>query len=233
MNDRPLDLWRDRMVTALFGELSAEQRGELDRALANDEELRRDWQELGEARALLDTIRAEEAVPARFELPPETPSRAPVATVSVWRWALASAAGFLFAAVLFGGLLLTGLRVDKTPQGILVGFVRETVLEPQQQPISTHILAQDQQQYLTRDEFMSLARTLVGATAARLDELERRQSSTQTETARLLFQALATRQQRQYDDLRARLQLASLRPAGGVGQGPDIVAPQHNQDFRR
>jgi anti-sigma factor RsiW len=221
MTDRPLDQWRDRMVAALCGELSELERQELEQALAGSEELRRDWQELGEVRALLRAIRPDEDDGGvGFELPPQTALRPPATQRGAWRGALASAAGFLFAVLLFGGLMLAGLRIDRTPGGVQVGFGRETGPDPRLQAASARAVAQEQQEYLTRDEFITLARALVGVTAARLDELERRQSVTQTETARLLFQALATRQQRQFDDLRSRLQLASLRPAKDDRRAP-------------
>lgn len=60
MNDQPLDEWRDRMVSALNGELSTEAQQELKRAIAMDEELQRDWLELNEARAILGTLRDDE-----------------------------------------------------------------------------------------------------------------------------------------------------------------------------
>ena len=231
MSDRPLDHWRDRMVAALCGELDETERQELERALVADDELRCDWQELAEARAALDTIRNEDDAPQpRFELPPLAPGDG--RGHGVWRWFGAAAAGFLGAALLFGGLLLGGLRVDRTPDGLFVALGHETVLNQRLQAEAQRTLAQEQQQYLTRDEFMSLARTLVGATAARLDELERRQSANQTGTARLLYQALASRQQRQYNDLRARLQVASLRSTGATRRVPPAALPD-NPSYRR
>jgi len=50
MTEQPLDGMRDRMVRALYGELPDDERRELEQAIASDEALRRDWQELQEAR---------------------------------------------------------------------------------------------------------------------------------------------------------------------------------------
>jgi hypothetical protein len=232
MNDQDLDFWRDRMVAALCGELYETGRRELERALAADDELRRDWQELGEARALLDPIRGEEYAPSQpFTLPAHAGGSGRGPGGGAMRWLLAAAAGFLLAAALSVGLLLAGLRIDRTPGGLLVAFSHETVLDQRLEIASQRALAQEQlAQYLTRDEFMTLARTLAGATAARLDELERRQSVSQSETARLLYQALASRQQRQYNDLRARLQVASVRSGGETRRASSPALPDSPTD---
>ena len=91
---------------------------------------------------------------------------------------------------------------------------------------STRTVAPDGQEYLTRSEFVAITQALVGATAARFDDLERRQTETQTETAKLLFRALSTRQERQYNDLRTRLDLAALRQSrGGQTQPVRLEVP--------
>lgn len=229
MTEQPLDGMRDRMVRALYGELPDDERRELEQAMASDETLRRDWQELQEARAMLEVLRDDEARPRHAgSLAGEHPFRLPAerAPWSPGRWALASAAGFMLAVLLGGGLLASGLRVDRTPGGLVVRFGPEGGPDPTLQAASTRTVAPDGQEYLTRSEFVAITQALVGATAARFDDLERRQTETQTETAKLLFRALSTRQERQYNDLRTRLDLAALRQSrGGQTQPVRLEVP--------
>lgn len=216
MTEQPLDGMRDRMVRALYGELPDDERRELDEAMASDEALRQDWQELQEARAMLAVLRDDEARSRRAVSPAgDLPFRLPAERVprSPGRWVLAAAAGFLLAVLLGGGLLASGLRVDRTPGGFVVRFGAETGPDPTLQAASAKLVAPDGQEYLTRAEFVAITQALAGVTAARFDDLERRQTETQTETAKLLFRALSTRQERQYNDLRTRLDLAAVRQA--------------------
>jgi hypothetical protein len=227
MTDRPLDHWRDRMIAALYGELSADEMREFEAELEGDEELASDWQELREARASLqhlDHVDAESDVV--FGIPPAGQLRQRTATVvPIRRWILASAVGFAAAATVFVALLLVGLRVDRTPAGVLVRFDGSSAgelaaasgVDPQ---LGTGGVASQGHQYLTRAEFTALAQLLMEATGARLDELERRQSSSQMELTQALYDALALRQQRQYDDLRTQIQLAAYRAAGTNPYGP-------------
>jgi hypothetical protein len=223
MTDRPLNHWQEQMVAALHGELSAAERAELESALAEDESLRRDWHDLTEAHAaLVRLVAATDRLEGELEgsdrdLAP--PPWARPARPSPWRVALAAGAGFAVAASLFVGLLLAGLRVDRTPDGVLVHLDRtagESSVAPAG-PASSP--------YATREELASVAELLAVSTANRLDQLERRQTAVQAEVAQTLYDALAVAQQRQYRDLRDRIELAVYRPTGSRGQ--DQSAPTH------
>ncbi|MEJ2190532.1 MAG: hypothetical protein P8Y93_14230 [Acidobacteriota bacterium] len=94
---------------------------------------------------------------------------------------------------------------------------------------------------LTREEFADFAQVMIGVTAERFDELERRQANVQAEVAQALFDALSQSQLRQYDDLRARIELASFagataNPLGAMPGEPRIKRPMgqgENHDFKR
>lgn len=227
MNDRPLDDWRDRMVRALCGELLDDERRELEQAIANDPELVRDWQELREARAILrdlaeDTRRDEPT----FALPCGS-SAPPVARWSPWRAGLAAAAGFVVAALLGGGLLLAGLRVDRTDEGLLVRIGTTASQDDALRATAPAAIPAASPDTVTRAQLVTVTQALAGVMAARLDDLEKRQVDAQTETARVLFQALASRQQRQLDDLWTRIQVASYRGARSPkGPAVDVSQPQ-------
>jgi hypothetical protein len=224
MTDTALDRYRDLMVAALYDELPAAERSELEGVLAGNDELRREWQELHEARTLLSSLAAsEQDLPPRFALP-DTPAVRTISThSSAWRPALASAAGFLIAVLGFSGLLIAGLRIDRTTDGWLIGFGRRATTQ-REIPTNLRLANADGDEFLTKNEFMTVARRLVDVTAARFDDLERRQSEAQTETARVLFRALASRQQVHFDDLRYRLDRAVVRTGAKPVQTTDTAA---------
>ncbi|MGV8040274.1 MAG: hypothetical protein AB2L07_09410 [Thermoanaerobaculaceae bacterium] len=226
MTERPLDEWRDRMVLALCGELPDDERRALEQAIASDPELARDWQELGEARAMLrdlaEDTRRDEPV---FTLPPRA-AELIVPRWQPWRAGLAAAAGFFFAAMLGGGLLIAGLRVDRTDEGLLIRIGRVASQDDALQATAPAAIPAASPDTVTRAQLVAVTQALAGVVAARLDDLEKRQNDVQTETARVLFQALASRQQRQLDDLWTRIQVASYRGARPAkGPAADITQP--------
>lgn len=227
MNDRPLEDWQDRMVLALCGELPDDERRALEQAIVSDPELARNWQELGEARAMLrdlaEDTRRDEPV---FTLPPRAAELA-VPRWQPWRAGLAAAAGFFLAAVLGGGLLIAGLRVDRTDEGLLVRIGRVASQDDALRATAPAAIPAASPDTVTRAQLVAVTQALAGVVAARLDDLEKRQNDVQTETARVLFQALASRQQRQLDDLWTRIQVASYRGARPAkGPAVDSTQPQ-------
>jgi anti-sigma factor RsiW len=198
------------MIAALYGELPEHEMLKFEAALERDDDLRKDWDELRGARASLQQLAQEESEPDfTFRLPPAKALVGSDANVVPFRrWLMASAAGFAAAASIFLVLLVVGLRVDRTPGGVLVRFGGAAAETGATVRAAGGVVGQE---YPTRAEFAALAEALIGTTSVRLDELERRQSNTQAEVARALYDALAVQQQRQYDDLRSQIQLAVLR----------------------
>jgi hypothetical protein len=237
MTDKALDHWRDRMVEALYGELDEEQMREFAEQLERDGELAQEWRELNETRASLARLAEAEPVPEhRLSTPLQASRRfGKVTTFPRWRWALASAAGFAAAATLFLALLVAGLRVDHTPAGLLVRFSggagEELSLDPDADSMRRAAVSGGRQQYLTRAEFAAMAQMMMDATANRLEDLERRQSSSQFEMTRALYDALAVSQQRGFDELSAQVQVAAYRVGGANPYGgssfeqPQITPP--------
>lgn len=218
MKQKPLDSRREQMVAALYGELSPDQMQALEAACADDETLQRDWDELRGARAFLRRAGREEAEPDyTFVFPPgetATASRLGGILVRPWRWLVPAAAGFAAAAAVFVALLVAGLRVDRTPQGILVGFDQPPATQPPTDPLLTYPAAT--QGLATRAELANLAQMLVATTqitTTRLGELELRQAGEQAVLVRELYEALSRRQERHYDDLRTEIGLAPYRAA--------------------
>jgi hypothetical protein len=227
------------MISALYGELTENEMREFEAALEDDEELRRDWEELRQARASLQQLAREDAAPEfTFRMPGRGPiHRTEARVVPLWRWALASAAGFAAAASIFLVLLVSGLRVDRTTDGVLVRLGGAATGGAATASDRAPGLTGTSGDFLTRAEFATFAEVLIDTTAVRLDELDRRQSSSRAEVARALYDALAVQQQRQYDDLSSQIQLALLRTGGshpGVFNAPGMnseLEGNHNDKY--
>jgi hypothetical protein len=234
MTDQPLDRWRDRMVAALYGELDEEEMRQLSEELERNAELAAEWRELNEARAMLARLSdAEPAGEFRFDPQPEV-SRGSGSVVPFprWRWAMASAAGFAAAATLFLALIVAGLRIDHTSAGLLVRFGggadQPGAVGLEGGGSGRAVTGFDQEQYLTRAEFAAVAEMMMQATTTRLDELERRQSSSHMEATWALYDALASNQQRRFDELSAQIQLAAYQTGGG-GYGRPITGQPNTE----
>jgi anti-sigma factor RsiW len=208
------------MVAALYDELDDGERRELENRIAEDETLHRDWQELIQARESLELL-LRETTPddglTSFEIP-QAVGRSLSNVVSLRHWVLAAGIGFAAAATVFLGLLLGGLRIDRTPAGLLVRFGASSPESLAAAIDETSRLAAGDR-YVGRAEFAALAQALLEETTFRIDELERRQQSAQIQLTRSLYEALASRQQRQYTDLANQIQLAAIRAASGSRYG--------------
>jgi hypothetical protein len=134
MTHEPLDALRQKMIAALYGELCEEEERELKARLAEDAELRADWDELQTARDFLKSAETEEPVPSFVFLgPPEDAadrSRAGSASGPaslphgrrLWDLVRSPVAGFALAAAALVILIVAGLRVDQTHEGLVLGF---------------------------------------------------------------------------------------------------------------
>jgi len=220
--NKPLDPARELMMAALYGELSTGETKRFEALLERDEDLRAEWDELRGTRRFISVAGFEEdeadfSFTLPVELPSGRPDERPAATAvrGAWRRWGAVATGFAAAAAIFIALLWSGLRVDQTPGGWLIGFGGV----PELQADASH------EPELTREDFASFARELVTATDHRLTRMEERQAGEQAVLARGFLEALdiqqqelSLHQQRYYEDLRARVELvayglaASQRP---------------------
>ena len=60
MTNEPLNPRQDKLIAALYGELSPEEEKEFFTLLENDTELKREWTELNETRQFISNARSEE-----------------------------------------------------------------------------------------------------------------------------------------------------------------------------
>ena len=212
--DRPLDPLRERMISALYGELTTEEMKRFEESLEENEELRTEWDELRGTRNFLSVAGSEEDdVEFSFTLPvdlsPGEEQESGRLLPGPWRRWFSMAAGFSAAAAIFAVLLLSGLRVDRTAHGWFVGFSGAPEQQAGLQPAGNDVV-------MTRDDFALFARELVQATDQRLTVMEERRSGEQAVLVRGFLEALnmqqqeiSLHQQKNYEDLRARVELVA------------------------
>ncbi len=140
-----LDPRRDRMIAALYGELSAEEERAFHEALATDAGLRAEWEELTAARGFLQESRVEEKAPAfSFLLPVDSSSDRALQSHGVtvreeerrfetrragsWAALRLPIASFALGAAALLVLMLAGLRIDRENGALVVRF-GETQME--------------------------------------------------------------------------------------------------------
>jgi hypothetical protein len=186
--------------------------------LEQDEDLSAEWEELRGTRRFIGVAGfMEDEADFSFTLPVELPQdderRTDRRTVvrGPWRRWLPAAVGFSLAAAVFAVLLFSGLRVDRTPDGWLVGFSGAPEI---QAGLGSDGAGADAA--LTREDFAAFARELVQATDQRLTMIEERRSGEQAVLVRgflealdLQQQELSLHQQRNYEDLRARVDVVA------------------------
>lgn len=214
--ERPLDPLRERMIAALYGELGTEEMKRFEESLENDEDLRAEWDELRGTRRFLSVVGAEEdEAEFSFTLPVDLPRREDSkdrgrVVRGPWRRWGGAVMGFSAAAAIFAMLLFSGLRVDRTAHGWFIGFSGA----PESQAALTAV--DGSAAMMTRTDFATFAQDLVQATDQRLTRMEDRRSGEQAVLVRGFLDALSMQQQelslhqqRNYEDLRDRVELVA------------------------
>jgi hypothetical protein len=220
MNETPLDRKRERMVAALYDELSPEERREFESWLEDDPQLRADWEELQAARGFLGSAAAADAVPEMaFPVIPEVAegaayrpfdrARARSSGRGLWTLLRSPAIGFALGAATLAVLLLAGLRVDRVPQGLVLRFSSGDTQDPAG-------AAREPAPYITQDQFASFAQELIRTTESRLSNQAQQQNGEMVYFVRGLYDALAERQDRHRAEIDAEMRQAYL---GMIGLG--------------
>lgn len=136
MTRESLDPIRDKMIAALYGELSAEEERDLQAHLAQSDELRAEWEELQEAHGFLGAAEEEETTPSFvFAAAPDSSAasrrRASRASAAAghhgfWtRWRAfwqTPVPGLAVVTAALVVLVVAGLRVDREGGALIVRF---------------------------------------------------------------------------------------------------------------
>jgi len=244
MSDTTLDPQREKLIAALYGELNEQEEQELKAHLAQDASLRADWDELHEARAFLKAEAEGPAPSFVFLTPPAGAKRVEEEPAGFWqrlRAGLQSPAGVFAAATAAAVIMVAaGFRVDRTPNGLTMGFgpsvnatpptslvsaerpgsmiPLETVEESGQPaaPFSlTSAQAAQQAQYLTRTEFINYTNEMMLMLTARQNSRDQRRNGEMALMLQSFYDELMQRQRLEYADLRSQIDRVGFGIAGG------------------
>lgn len=212
MTDHHLtDRERELLIAALYGELPPEEMKSFRRLIAEDEDLRAEWEDLQASRAFLQAAEASDPLPA-WE---------PIAPRSAWidrmhAWWRRPAFAFALTTASLAVLLFAGLRVDRTADGLLIHFQTtpsETAqIDPSAVPIMEARLetpAANQNNLdrpVTQAELAACAYDIFQVTRAMITEQERNQRGEMIHMISNLYDELDTRQTRNQAETRENLE---------------------------
>lgn len=257
-----IDEIRQRMVAALYDELPEEELHELQARIAADPELSREWEELRGARAFLQEAASEEPAPQFVFLGPEPAAprartarrdRAGAGWFERWLAGLRGpATGFALAAGTLVVLVAAGLRVDRTPGGLIVHFGGSTPETPAQGPDGSFaqlpgaegagvpiepggalarpdgsaegLAVAGQTPYLTRSEFAAYANQLAASVEQGLDDYALRGRGETVVMLREVYDQIERNQQRDREAIRAQINDMWLQLVR-AGEDPGSASP--------
>lgn len=211
----------DRLIAALYGELSDAEQADFEAQLAVDPALRAEWEEISDTRSLLTGWELEDRVPS-FVVVPAVVTRPRVSMgwaeglrerfgnwFSVGGWVVAGAA----AAVLV--MLARDIRIEKTPNGIAFNFGKQAP--------ANHVIPADPSagdfggtpqlvndganggQYVTKNELDQQSAAILRMMSAYMDDYRGRRDQELGAALRSLYGNLNARQASQYEDLLGKI----------------------------
>lgn len=222
----PVDPKIDKLVAALYGEMTDAERMDFDAQLQADPALRTEWEELEGTRSFLKGHEVDERVPSFLvvEAKGQARGRSPAGWLndlrdrfgswfSVGGWVVAGAA----AAVLI--LALKGVQVQKTDGGfqVNVGPGNRPVARDVVNPLGTTPqqvngglgsegqAGSDGAAYLTRDEFDQYSAAMLRMVSAYMNEYRGRRDQEIGAALRSLYGDINARQSSQYEDLLGKI----------------------------
>lgn len=239
MKDPVLDPRRQELVAALYGELDPEAEARFRTLLESDPVLREEWEELHDARVLLESAEETESAPVFVFLEPPREARRRVRgriLPRIFAGRLSPLWGFAGAVAVFAAFFALGLRVDRVPHGVTVHFGSEPAVVAQRtappvppsvspDPSSEGVRLEPAAQVsgpVTRDDFNAYSAVVLEAMADALSESQVRQRREMAYILERFYDNLIEEQDKKYEDLRARMD--------GVGLG--LLAEQNRTNAR-
>jgi len=228
----------DRLVAALYGEMTDADRRDFDAQLKVDAALRTEWEELSGTRSLLADWEVEDRIPSFLVVEAGGRNRRASAAgwlegfrdrfgswFSVGGWVVAGAA----AAVLL--LALKGVELQKTDGGfqVNVGSRNRPVTRQTVDPLGTIPLQVSSNgdagtstaAYLTRDEFDKYSAAMLRMVSAYMNEYRGRRDQEIGAALRSLYGDINAKQSSQYADLLGKID--ATRPADRIAH--DFLRP--------
>jgi hypothetical protein len=232
MSQSDLDPRREKMVAALYGELTPEEEKEFFQLLTQDDELRAEWEELNAARAFLKHGEEEEKAPSFVFMPPiETSAAREESPVGLWerlRGIVFSPAGaFAAATAVLVILIATGFRVDRVENGLAFRFGSPETSTPAVENLAQRTegiplvpsgrgpdytpgqpseLTAAEPQYLTRADLDSYGNNFSTVMNAMIESYDQRRSNELGFLLKMMYDELMERQQQDYSELSSQIQ---------------------------
>ncbi|HYV51115.1 MAG TPA: hypothetical protein VE910_04370 [Dongiaceae bacterium] len=240
MKDETLDPKRQTLIAALYGELDAEELGKFQALLDEDAALRAEWEELREARALLETAAVNEpAYTPEFVFIDRSQKEAKAKRRFSWLPSLSPAWGFASVAACLAILMSAGLRMDRVENGLVLRFGPAPVPQqtapaqtvtpsetksPLTTPISPNgVRVEPTAQALTRDDLNQYSERMLGALTQLVGDAQDRQRKEFADLMGRFYEEMSGEQQRKYQSIMQRVD--------GMGLGLRYEQQRTNQQI--
>jgi len=230
MHDDVLDPKMQKLVAALYGELSGEEEKEFQELLESDPALRAEWEELQASRFVLASLEGEETAPDFVFLTDEPrPAHGEPRDFAgrLRRWFGAGPAwGLAAAAVIVALLGLADFRIQRVDGGVAfrlgdaaptqTAATRPADAQPPPAQSMDELLAQQDgvavtpvgagAPYMTRDDMDAYENQVLQLMRALLDDYQGYRDQELAGVIRALYSDVDQRQNETYDDLRGRIE---------------------------
>lgn len=226
MKDENLDPKIDRMIAALYGELSESEERAFHRLLEKDDALRAEWEELRESRRILSGWEVEERVPSFVMLEGAAGRSAERAGAPWWRRLLAPLQGFgpgpawamATAAIAVAAFFLADARMDsKVEQQVAsrLGSTPSVTGGTGSTGVALEDLARSRggqgsevvqtAGYVTRDELQDSNEQLMQSLAALLNDYSEKKDGETLDLLRAMYERVNQQQLYDYRQLAGRI----------------------------
>lgn len=233
MSEQPMDPRLEKLVAALYGELSEAEAREVEGLLATDARLRAEWDEMRAARVMLAKLDAEEPAPSFVFLTPAEAARPRgdgiLGRVRAWfeRMGPAPAWATAAAAVAVAVLALNGFHVERVDGGLAFRFGADAEIRPAAEtagPAAADPLGEiagmpetgpagdgtTTVPYLTANDMTDYETRFYRGVTALLNDYGEYRREEQAAFMQVMYQDLLKRQDDMYRDLRDRVEAVGL-----------------------
>jgi len=225
MKEESLDPKRQTLIAALYGELDAEALEQFQASLEEDPLLRAEWEELREARALLETAALNEpAHTPEFVFIDRSQATAKPKRRLFGRPLFSPAWGFASVAACLAILMGAGLRMDRMDNSLVLRFgpapVPKTVATPTQSVTPSETTPQfnppvpvgggvrvetTAEKAVTRDDLNRYSTRMLDALTQMMGDAQERQRRDMSYLMGRFYEEMADEQDRKYESLRQRV----------------------------
>ena len=234
MKDESLDPKRQTMIAALYGELDADELVKFEALLNQDATLREEWDELREARALLETATVNEpAHTPEFVFIDRSQREAKPKRRFAWLPTWSPAWGFASVAACLAVLMGAGLRMDRVDNALVLRFgagpapkAPVSTAQPgslSHPPITQPPIIEKTAQPLTAEDLNQYSTQMLDALTRLVSDSQDRQRKEFADLMGQFYDVMSKEQQRKYQSLVQRMD--------GIGLGLKYEQQRTNQQI--